>query len=132
MYQSSEHSRPVIGSGKTAAGSAHPLLVGCAGFVAELNANRDLYDALCASLEHHERAVSHQQASTNPVTHPSPAGYSREAVHVGRLLRRDFEKAGISLREQDQKRIMALHGEIYAAGSEIRERLHLFQAQSFS
>lgn len=90
--------------------------------MSELNANKVLYDALCSSLDYYERLSSNALTSTNSQTETEALkGYSREAVHVGRLLKRDMDKAGISLAEKERTRIMNLHSTIYSAGTAFSE-----------
>lgn len=97
----------------------------------ELNQNKDLYNALVRSMDHYERLASHREASTS-TSPPSAAaaaqggpevleGYTREAVLVGRLLVRDFEKAGVHLPDQQRQLTAELTARIGQTGYAISQ-----------
>ena len=95
-----------------------------AGFIHELNNDTGLYNALVKSLQHHDRLHSQYQASTsNAGESPTLEGYTREALLVGKLLRRDFEMAGIHLDAAKQQKITELNTSIRHVGFRIRESL---------
>jgi Zn-dependent oligopeptidase len=103
-----------------------------AGFVHELNQNKGLYNALVRSLDHHERLASHGGASTSsspPSSAAAPGGpevlegYTREAVLVGRLLVRDFEKAGVHLPDQQRQLTAELTARIGQTGYAISKSI---------
>lgn len=75
------------------------------------------------SLEHYERLSSHRQASSSggsPVDDISKSsaieGYTSEAVLVGKLLVKDFEKAGIHLPQQQRLEAAELTARISQCG----------------
>ena len=93
----------------------------------ELNNNKGLYDALVQALDHHDRLQSHSHASTSSAhggqsaaQAPLPLeGYTREALLVGKLLRRDFEKAGIHLDDRHRQEVAELTARIHQTGFQI-------------
>ena len=113
-----------------------PKLGIIAGYVRELNQNKDLYDALAHSLRHYERLASSTQASSSSAESIQSKGaeiegYTSEAVMVGRLLLQDFEKAGIHLPEKQRSEISQVTAEVAQLGMAISKltllTLHLYR-----
>ena len=87
----------------------HPLKKRCyaAGYVQKLNTNEQLYRHLVRSLDKH----SSMAGTTLPESMhagSAVAGYTPEALRVGRTLKHDFEKAGIHLPEEQRSRLTGL------------------------
>lgn len=90
-----------------------------AGFIHELNNNKGLYSALLRALDRHE-ALTKTTYLHSGKTETSPAeGFTREAVVVGKLLKRDFEMAGIHLEAHKQEEFTQLTASIHQTGFSI-------------
>lgn len=90
------------------------------GYVQELNTHFGIYSALVRSLELHDAAASAATAAAAAVGATEAAaagtaegstgsdGFTPEALLVGRMLRRDFERYGVHLPGERRDRMAAL------------------------
>lgn len=93
-----------------------------AGFIHELNNSGSLYTALVRTLDHHEK-IQELHSSATGAACEGIAGFTREAILVGRLLRRDFEVSGIHLGPKEQEAVTSLTASIHQTGFAISKYL---------
>ncbi len=98
------------------------MCVDLSGYVQELNTHFGIYSALVRSLEQHDAAAGAAAAAAAgaagrgaaalagavPRTAPGGGGFTPEALLVGRMLRRDFERYGVHLPGERRDRMAAL------------------------
>ncbi|KAL4424571.1 hypothetical protein ABPG77_009155 [Micractinium sp. CCAP 211/92] len=101
---------------------AQQVCVDLSGYVQELNTHFGIYSALVRSLEQHDAAAGAAAAAAAgaagrgaaalagavPRTAPGGGGFTPEALLVGRMLRRDFERYGVHLPGERRDRMAAL------------------------
>lgn len=114
------------------------MCIDLSGYVQELNTHFGIYSALVHSLERHEAAAAASAAAAAAGTGgavpaaaaaaaagvaagPGAGGFTPEALLVGRMLRRDFERYGVHLPGERRDRMAALVQRGHALGMAITQ-----------